>query len=208
MFRLILLSGGMDSAAALAWALAMNPAACCLWVDYGQRSREREHAAAASLAEHCGVLLYEAQVMLPAGYGGSLLAGGVLQGAATIVPFRNAVTLSLAVGLADSLGCASVVIGSHQGDRAIYPDCRAEFTQAMALAALLGTTGRIRIEQPFADLRKEEVLALGNALSVPWEMTWSCYDGQEAPCQVCGACQERAKAFAQVALLRARKETV
>lgn len=200
MSRLILLSGGIDSAVALAQALQEDPAVRSLWIDYGQRNREKEREAVGKLAAHNHADLHEARVELPKGFGGSLLGEGVLQGAATVVPFRNAITLSLAVGLADSLGYETVVIGSHLSDRPTYPDCREEFTSAMALAAVLGTTGKVKIIQPFSCLQKGEVVALGNSLAVPWELTWSCYDGQAEPCQICGACQERTKAFAFVAL--------
>jgi 7-cyano-7-deazaguanine synthase len=206
MSRLILLSGGIDSTAALAQALTESPAVRCLWVDYGQQNGKQERAAAGEIAEHYRTDLHEARVTLPKGFGGSLLGGGgPLQDAATIVPFRNAITLSLAVGLADSLGYSAVVIGSHLSDRATYPDCRTEFTQAMDLAAMLGTTGRIRILQPFATLRKDEVVALGNSLSVPWEKTWSCYAAGDSPCHICGACHERQKAFGHVALAAERE---
>ncbi len=113
----------------------------------------------------------------------------------TVVPFRNGIMLSLAVGYAESIGAKKVFLGSHQGDRAIYPDCRTEFTKAMSEASRLGTYNKIVIVSPYNNLMKWDIVKRGLKLNVPYNKTWSCYKGGNVACGKCGTCVERLEAF-------------
>ena len=115
----------------------------------------------------------------------------------TVVPFRNGIMLAVAVGWAASIGAAEVLIGSHAGDQAVYPDCRPAFTEPFCRAAEAGTYEGVRVRAPFAHLTKAEIVKRGAARRVPWEYTWSCYTGGRRPCGECGACHSRREAFAE-----------
>ena len=109
----------------------------------------------------------------------------------TVVPFRNGIMLSVAAGLAESLGLGYILIANHAGDHAVYPDCRADFMAQMNGAVLLGTGGKVHIEAPFTTSTKEDIACLGNTLKIPWEDTYSCYKGGEVHCGRCSTCVER-----------------
>ena len=115
----------------------------------------------------------------------------------TVVPFRNGIMLAYAVGLADSEAYDTVALGSHSGDHAIYPDCRPEFTEAFSRAATKGTHQEVRVEAPFGDLSKGEIVEIGLDCGFVDLMmgTWSCYEGDTVHCGQCGACTERREAF-------------
>jgi 7-cyano-7-deazaguanine synthase len=115
----------------------------------------------------------------------------------TVVPFRNAIMLSIACGLAESVGAEGLVIAAHGGDHAIYPDCREDFMQAMADAMRLGTYAGIKLVRPFIAMNKGQIAAEGARLGVDFARTWSCYKGGERHCGRCGTCVERREAFLQ-----------
>jgi 7-cyano-7-deazaguanine synthase len=112
-----------------------------------------------------------------------------------IVPFRNAIFLSVAVAYAISIGSAEVFYGAQGSDDPFYPDCRKEFYKSFENTARLGTGAEIRIEAPFSNLQKSEVLKIGMQLGVPFELTWSCYRGEEKHCGICESCVNRKNAF-------------
>lgn len=114
---------------------------------------------------------------------------------ATVVPNRNMIMLSLAIGYAESLGVNKVFFGNHTGDRAQYPDCRWEFVQALSEASKLGTYNHVEVFSPFNSLTKEQIVGIGIVDKVPFKNTWSCYKGQKRPCGKCGTCVERVEAF-------------
>lgn len=118
-----------------------------------------------------------------------------------IVPFRNAIFLSVAVSYAVSVGANKIFYGAHGSDEPFYPDCRREFYEAFEKAAQLGTGEHISIQAPFSGKRKSEVIKKGTELGVPLEFTWSCYREAEKHCSKCESCVNRKKAFteAQVA---------
>ena len=118
----------------------------------------------------------------------------------TVVPFRNAILLSVACGFAESVGAEGLVIAAHGGDHAIYPDCREEFMRAMGETMRLGTYAGIALLRPFIALDKGAIAALGGQLGVDFGRTWSCYQGREIHCGRCGTCVERREAFAQAGL--------
>ena len=116
----------------------------------------------------------------------------------TYVPFRNGLFLSSAASIALSKGCEVIYYGAHSDDAAgsAYPDCSDEFNKAMNDAIYLGSGRQLKIEAPFINRRKAEVVKIGLDLKVPYEYTWSCYEGKDKPCGKCGTCIDRAKAFA------------
>ncbi|MCA9810670.1 MAG: 7-cyano-7-deazaguanine synthase, partial [Candidatus Dadabacteria bacterium] len=121
---------------------------------------------------------------------------------ATIVPNRNAIFLSIAVGHAVSTGAGAVLFGAHNSDRGVYPDCRAEFVEAFEAAERLATDiPQLRIEAPYAGFDKSEIVGLGDGLGVPFGLAWSCYKGGDIHCGVCSSCRERKRAFAEAGVL-------
>lgn len=120
---------------------------------------------------------------------------------ATYVPFRNGLMLSAAASLAASVypdDEVDLYIGAHVDDAAgnAYADCREDFLKAMDDAIFIGTYEKVRVVRPFAGVGKAAVVAEGLRLHVPYEITWSCYEGGEKPCGTCGTCIDRAAAFA------------
>lgn len=105
--------------------------------------------------------------------------------------------LSSAASLAYSLGGCEVWYGAHADDAAgrAYPDCTPEFVDAMRKAILEGTGGQLTLRAPLIMFNKGEVVKAGLSLKVPYKFTWSCYEGGEKPCGVCGTCRDRAHAF-------------
>lgn len=114
---------------------------------------------------------------------------------ATVVPFRNAIMLSNAVGYCESIDFDEVWLGSHQGDRAQYPDCTKEFTAAINLAAILGTHKKIQIKSPFNEWMKWDIVKWGLENGVDYSKTRSCYNSDEKSCLLCSTCTERAESF-------------
>jgi queuosine biosynthesis protein QueC len=114
----------------------------------------------------------------------------------TVVPNRNAIFLAIAVGYAKSIGASVVYYGAHYSDRGVYPDCRKEFVYSFQQMARLATGDtKIRVEAPFVDKTKTEIVRLGIQLHVPYELTWSCYVGGDIHCGKCSSCRERKRAF-------------
>ncbi len=197
----IILSGGMDSTVLLAHQLSQGGTLAALSFDYGAKHNDNELPMAAATCLRYGV--EHRIVRLPfinEMFASSLLKSGeaVPDGhydqenmKSTVVPFRNGILLSIAVGYAESIGASRVLMGAHAGDHFIYPDCRPEFNEAMNEAALRGTDGKVRVVFPFADMDKRDIGDLGRTLNVDFTGTWTCYKGGEAHCGTCGACDER-----------------
>jgi 7-cyano-7-deazaguanine synthase len=202
---LVLLSGGMDSATALAWACTQHEVVGAVGFDYGSKHNAAELAQARWQAEKWGVAFQ--QVDLPfinEHFSSDLLhSGGEIPDGhyaaenmkRTVVPFRNGIMLAIACGLAESRGAEALVIAAHSGDHAIYPDCREPFMAALALAMQEGTYERIELLRPFIDLDKSGIAKLGQDLGVDYAHTWSCYKGGQIHCGRCGTCVERREAF-------------
>ncbi len=211
----VLLSGGMDSAVAGAWARAEGYAVVALTVDYGQRHRI-ELLAARKVARWLGAREHvELRVDLSA-VGGSALTGGipVPRGGpgegipVTYVPARNTLFLALALGLAEARQADAIIIGANRIDFSGYPDCRKEFLDAFARVAETGTKAGVeghppRLLAPLLDLSKEGIVRLGERLNVPFGDTVSCYDPgpKGRPCGACDACRLRRKGFAEAGVL-------
>ena len=119
---------------------------------------------------------------------------------ATYVPFRNGLFLSIAAAVADSLfpgEKVEIFYGAHADDAAgrAYADCSPEFAEAMDRAINIGTYGNITVNRPLINLNKAGVVKIGLGLNVPYELTWSCYEGGEKQCGTCGTCIDRKAAF-------------
>jgi 7-cyano-7-deazaguanine synthase len=214
----LLLSGGLDSATLLAWACHQGYQVHALSVSYGQHS-ESELRAASRLAEYFRIADHRIIRVELDQFGGSALLGdrtvpdsgqaatrfGIPE---TYVPARNTIFLSLALGWAEVLGAHTLLIGANAVDYSGYPDCRPAFIQAFnALAALAvaeGSTGGrpIRVETPLMNLSKAQIVALGNELNLPFELTVSCYDAdpQGRACGRCDSCVLRRNGFAEAGI--------
>ncbi len=211
----VLLSGGVDSSTALAWAVRKQGwRAAAISFDYGQR-HEIELKAAQRVAEAIGVVEHRTVEVNLRAIGGSALTderiavprrGPIPKHIPpTYVPARNIVFLALAAGYAETLGCTRLVIGANIVDYSGYPDCRPEFLQAFAKALTAGTKvgaegGHWRIEAPLLQMGKEEIIALGLELGLDYALTHSCYDPDEEghPCGQCDSCFFRIRAFAKL----------
>lgn len=213
---LVLSSGGVDSTTCLAMAVAEVGAenVLALSVYYGQK-HDKEIQAAEKVAEYYGVRRMELDLsVIFAGSNCSLLKQSTedipLESYAqqieethgekpvsTYVPFRNGLFLSSAASIALSHGCSKIMYGAHADDAAgaAYPDCSLDFVNAMNQAIYLGSGNQLTIEAPFVSLTKADVVKKGLELGVPYELTWSCYEGGEKPCGKCGTCIDRMKAF-------------
>jgi 7-cyano-7-deazaguanine synthase len=207
----VLLSGGLDSATALSWALKTKGWRCaCLSFDYGQRHR-RELRAARAVARAARCPLRVVSFRLPWG-GSSLLGDGKIPAHApsdigrgpipyTYVPARNTIFLSFALSWADAWGAENIVLGANALDYSGYPDCRPRYLSAFQRTARLGTRlgaeGRrpLRVWAPLLRLTKAGIIKMGARLGTPYEKTWSCYRGGRRPCGACDSCLLRRKGF-------------
>ncbi len=207
MKTVLLLSGGLDSTVLLGELLAAGDNARCVSVRYGQR-HAREVTAAAAVAVYYGVP--HEVVELPA----AVLAGSALTGGgpvphghyeaesmrATVVPNRNMLFLAVAGAVAVREGCDRVAYAAHAGDHAVYPDCRPAFADAMRKALDLCDYNPVGLYAAYIRLTKADVVTLGAERSVPFGLTWSCYEGGAVHCGKCGACGERRWAFEAAAV--------
>jgi 7-cyano-7-deazaguanine synthase len=195
----VLFSGGLDSAVLLYHLRAEGHTVYGLGVDYGQRhARELAHAQGIATA----LDMPYGQVALRGFSGSSPLTNTALPlptamqaQAATVVPGRNAVLLSLAASVADAIYHDTVAIAANATDHATYPDCRPAFLRTMSVAVELASEDRVRVLAPFVDLPKAAIVRRGQALGVPFAQTWSCYRGGTVHCGDCGACAARQTAF-------------
>lgn len=206
-------SGGMDSTTLASLYDHRGYDLLLLSFDYGQRHRRRELEAAGRIADHLGaehrtVDLSSVAPLLP---GSSLTDPGVAvpdghyaeeSMKATVVPNRNAVMASIALGIASARGADLVGLGVHAGDHAVYPDCRPEFVDALRDLATVALDGlhTPRIETPFLHLTKTDVARLAAKTGAPVHLSWSCYKGGDVHCGTCGTCTERKEAFADAGL--------
>ncbi|HJS38378.1 MAG TPA: 7-cyano-7-deazaguanine synthase QueC [Burkholderiales bacterium] len=210
MKAVVLLSGGLDSATALAWARREGFECHALSVDYGQR-HGAELAAARRVAKRLGAAEHRVVKLDLAQFGGSALtdssiavpAQGVMSGIpVTYVPARNTILLSLALAWAEVLGAQHIFLGANAVDYSGYPDCRPEYLQAYEAMANLATKAavegrRMEIRAPLIDLPKKEIVQLAIGLGVDPAETVTCYqpDAEGRACGACDACRLRRKGF-------------
>ncbi|NBP70738.1 MAG: 7-cyano-7-deazaguanine synthase [Cytophagia bacterium] len=197
----VLLSGGLDSAVALAATAAEGFACIALLVDYGQSNCPREMTCARSQAGR-----FRAEVM-PVVVSFSVTAGEPLsqRGGSGVsphyVPGRNGVLMALALSVAEARGASRVVIGATAEDLAGFPDCRPAYFDSWRELARLGMAAAPEIVAPLDAFTKADVIRLGLSLGVDLAATWSCYVAGPSPCGVCGACVIRARGFATAGLV-------
>lgn len=210
----MLLSGGLDSSVALFFAKREGYECHCLIFDYGQRHR-REMVSAKKIAKAAGAAFRIVKLRLP-WKGSSLLDKNIkipsgrtikeIEGEipSTYVPARNTVFLSIAASFAESIGGGAIFIGAHSEDSSGYPDCRKDYIDSFERVIRQGTKrgveGKLVLRSPLIDKTKKEIIELGMALKVPFELTWSCYKGGLEPCGACDSCILRSKGFREAGI--------
>lgn len=213
MKAMILFSGGIDSTTCL--ALAVNEFGknnvIAISIYYGQK-HEKEMISAEKIVEYYGIehlkldlskmfefsncsLLTHSEAQIPhKSYEEQLEEESKIS---TYVPFRNGLFLSCCASIAISKNCDLIYYGAHKDDAAgsAYPDCTEEFYKNMEEAIYIGSGKSVKLQAPFINKNKSEIVKIGLKLQVPYELTWSCYEGKDRPCGKCGTCLDRIKAF-------------
>lgn len=208
----VLASGGMDSAVTTAIANQTSRLAL-LHLNYGQRTAERELQAFKELAEFYQV---EKKLVINVDHlsqiGGSSLTDTDIAIAqadlesteipTSYVPFRNANLLAIATSWAEVISATKIFLGAVEEDSSGYPDCRREFYDAFQKVIDAGTkpSTQIEIVTPIITLKKYEIVLKGRELGVPFELTWSCYQHEDAACGVCDSCGFRLRGFEKAGL--------
>ena len=205
---ILILSGGVDSVTML--YDYQEQIALAVSFDYGSNHNAREIPFARLHCERLGIR----HIVIPLGFMSEHFKSSLLEGSeaipegnydddnmkSTVVPFRNGIMLSIAVGLAESQGLKHVMMANHGGDHAIYPDCRPEFVDAFSEAARTGTYEGVTLLSPYTNLTKAGIARRGKALGIDYAETWSCYKGGDKHCGRCGTCRERREAFAEAGI--------
>lgn len=208
MKALLIYSGGLDSTTLL--YEYKDSIALAVTFDYGSKHNAREIACARENCKRLGVK----HLVMPLGFIGQyfksdlLLSGGdIPEGSyadenmkSTVVPFRNGIMLSIAIGIAESNNLKKVLIANHGGDHTIYPDCRPEFISAIDRAAQAGTFVDVHVSAPYTNITKADIARIGKRLGIDYTETWSCYKGGEKHCGKCGTCVERKEALAEAGI--------
>ena len=200
----IIVSGGRDSITLL--YDKAETIALAISFDYGQNHSRKELPYAEYHCQKLGI----PHITIPLTFMHQYFKSSLLEGAeaipeghyeeenmkSTVVPFRNGIMLAIATGIAESHELKRVYIANHGGDHTIYPDCRPEFIDAMDKATSAGTFVDVRVEAPYTNISKADIVRRGTALGIDYAKTWSCYKGSEMHCGKCGTCVERKEAFA------------
>jgi len=205
MKAVLILSGGVDSTTLLYKMVEEGCEVQALTFNYAQRHRKE-----IDCARKIAALLDIPHRVVDIGCLAALLGDSALLGAKevprchyteeaarqTIVPNRNMIMLAIAAGYAEACEIPQIFYAAHKNDSTIYPDCRVEFVEAMEPAIRLATAWHpVQLRAPFVNLTKAEIVKMGLKLKVPYELTWSCYRGEEKPCRSCPTCIEREEAF-------------
>ena len=205
---MIIVSGGMDSITLL--HERKDTIALAVSFDYGSNHNAREIPFARLHCQRLGIR----HVVIPLAFMQQYFKSSLLEGAdaipdghyadsnmkSTVVPFRNGIMLSIAVGIAESNSLKRVLIANHGGDHAIYPDCRPEFITAIDAAAKAGTYVDVTIEAPYTNISKTDIARRGKSLAIDYSETWSCYKGGQVHCGTCGTCVERKEALREAGI--------
>lgn len=216
---LVLSSGGVDSTTCVAMAVERfgEKNVSTVSVFYGQK-HSKELQCARAVAEYynlkhyeldlspvmeysdCSLLEHSTKDIIHESYGEQLEKKGGSGIVETYVPFRNGLMMSSAAALAMSIypdDTTHIYLGAHADDAAgnAYPDCSREFSETMGKAITLGTGGQVLVEAPLVNWNKAGVVKEGLRLKVPYELTWSCYEGGEKACGTCATCIDRLAAF-------------
>lgn len=201
----IIVSGGMDSITLL--YDHKDEIALGISFDYGSNHNAREIPFAKMHCERLGIKHITINLDFMHQYFKSSLLDGaeaIPEGhyaddnmKSTVVPFRNGIMLSIAIGIAESNNLDQVFIANHGGDHTIYPDCRPEFINAIDAAATAGTYNNVKVVAPYTKITKSDIARIGKKLGIDYTETWSCYKGGEVHCGKCGTCVERKEALAE-----------
>ena len=204
----IIVSGGMDSITLL--YDHKDEIALGISFDYGSNHNAREIPFAKMHCERLGIKHITINLDFMHQYFKSSLldgAGAIPEGhyaddnmKSTVVPFRNGIMLSIAIGIAESNNLDQVFIANHGGDHTIYPDCRPEFINAIDAAATAGTYNNVKVVAPYTKITKSDIARIGKKLGIDYTETWSCYKGGEVHCGKCGTCVERKEALAEAGI--------
>ena len=200
---IIIVSGGMDSITML--YDFKDRIALGVSFNYGSNHNAREIPFAEMHCKRLGIPHITIDLaFMPKYFKSSLLEGAdaIPEGnyddenmKSTVVPFRNGIMLSIAIGIAESHQLKYVMMANHAGDHAIYPDCRPEFVKAMSAAAKAGTYADVEVLTPYTNITKTDIARIGKRLGIDYTETWSCYKGGEKHCGKCGTCRERKEAL-------------
>ncbi len=205
---ILILSGGLDSTTLL--YDYKDRIALAISFDYGSNHNAKEIPFARMHCERLGIR----HLVIPLEFMGRYFRSSLLSGddaipeghyadenmKSTVVPFRNGIMLSIAVGIAESNGLKYVMMANHGGDHTIYPDCRPEFVDAFDQAAAAGTYVNVHLRSPYTNMTKSDIARRGKALGIDYSETWSCYKGGNHHCGKCGTCVERREAFADAGI--------
>lgn len=204
----IIVSGGMDSITLL--YDRKDEIALGISFDYGSNHNAREIPFAKMHCERLGIKHITINLDFMHQYFKSSLLDGaeaIPEGhyaddnmKSTVVPFRNGIMLSIAIGIAESNNLDQVFIANHGGDHTIYPDCRPEFINAIDAAATAGTYNNVKVIAPYTKITKSNIARIGKRLGIDYAETWSCYKGGEVHCGKCGTCVERKEALAEAGI--------
>ena len=204
----IIVSGGMDSITIL--YDHKDEIALGISFDYGSNHNAREIPFAKMHCERLGIKHITINLDFMHQYFKSSLLDGaeaIPEGhyaddnmKSTVVPFRNGIMLSIAIGIAESNNLDQVFIANHGGDHTIYPDCRPEFINAIDAAATAGTYNNVKVVAPYTKITKSDIARIGKKLGIDYTETWSCYKGSEVHCGKCGTCVERKEALAEAGI--------
>lgn len=201
----ISISGGMDSTTLAYFAREVCSEVKLVSFEYGSKHNQYEAKALRRLSSTLQLPI--ARINLESAFKGiesnlMRIGGDIPHGhyersnmSLTVVPGRNLIMASILAGIAESAGYDSVWLGTHDGDHAIYPDCRKEFVEAASDTVHLSSDGRVSVDAPFISMDKRSILKVGTELSVPYRLTRTCYSPQAVSCGKCGACVERLEAF-------------
>lgn len=211
---IVLSSGGIDSTTCLALAVDKygSDSVISLSIFYGQKHK-KEIQAARDIAKYYKVkhieldmtpifkdskcsLLAQNEIEIPEGSYSEQLEN-ISSPVSTYVPFRNGLFLSAAASIAIANDCNFIYYGAHADDAAgnAYPDCSITFNDYISKAIEEGSGCGLKIIAPFINKNKSEVVKTGLELNAPYNLTWSCYKGEEYPCGKCGTCIDRQRAF-------------
>mgnify|MGYP004490748355 CR=1 FL=1 len=205
----IIVSGGMDSITLL--YQKKEEIALAISFDYGSNHNAREIPFAQMHCEQLGIK----HITINLDFMHQYFKSSLLEGAdaipeghyasdnmkSTVVPFRNGIMLSIAIGIAESNALDEVLIANHGGDHTIYPDCRPEFINAINNAAIQGTYNNVNVVAPYTNITKGEIARIGAKLGIDYSKTWSCYKGEAQHCGKCGTCIERREALAEAGIV-------
>ena len=217
MKAMVLASGGLDSTTALALAVDKHGKdnVIALTISYGQK-HDKEIQSAIKVAEYygvehlfldltkifqysdCSLLKHSDEAIPEKSYAEQIEETKGDTPVSTYVPFRNGLFLSSAASIAISKECNVIYYGAHSDDAAgfAYPDCSQDFVDHMNKAIYEGSGHQLKLEAPFATFTKKDIVRMGIDLKVSYELTWSCYEGNDKPCGKCGTCIDRQAAFA------------